>query len=311
MNIQMILEETMINNIPNFLYHLLIEQYGENLTNTILEGYSQKRPVTLRANTLKADITDIKNIFDKLQISYKEVSWYKDALILENTSEDQIQNLEIYQNGEIYLQSLSSMIPSLVISPKENENILDMAAAPGGKTTQMLALSQNKAFITACEKNKIRAERLQYNLNKQGANRVNVMIKDARQLDDFFSFDKILLDAPCSGSGTISIFDRKLESTFTEDLVNRSSKVQHDLLKKAITLLKPGHEMVYSTCSILAKENENILRKFIDLKQIEILPIDVSIFFDAILLPTSIEGTLCIGPSDLYEGFFVARLRKF
>ena len=310
MNIQMILEETMINNIPNFLYHLLIEQYGENLTNTILEGYSQKRPVTLRANTLKADITDIKNIFDKLQISYKEVSWYKDALILENTSEDQIKNLEIYQNGEIYLQSLSSMIPPLVISPKENENILDMAAAPGGKTTQMLALSQNKAFITACEKNKIRAERLQYNLNKQGANRVNVMIKDARQLDDFFSFDKVLLDAPCSGSGTISIFDKKLESTFTEDLVNRSSKVQHDLLKKAITLLKPGHEMVYSTCSILAKENENILRKFVDFKQLEILPIDVSIFSDAILLPTSIEGTLCIGPSDLYEGFFVATLRK-
>lgn len=300
----------MINNIPNFLYHLLIEQYGENLTNTILEGYSQKRPVTLRANTLKADITDIKNIFDKLQISYKEVSWYKDALILENTSEDQIKNLEIYQNGEIYLQSLSSMIPPLVISPKENENILDMAAAPGSKTTQMLALSQNKAFITACEKNKIRAERLQYNLNKQGANRVNVMIKDARQLDDFFSFDKVLLDAPCSGSGTISIFDKKLESTFTEDLVNRSSKVQHDLLKKAITLLKPGHEMVYSTCSILAKENENILRKFIDFKQLEILPIDVSIFSDAILLPTSIEGTLCIGPSDLYEGFFVAALRK-
>ncbi len=300
----------MINNIPEFLYHLLIEQYGENLTNTILDGYSKKRPVTLRANTLKTSITDIKNIFDKLQISYKEVSWYKDALILENTSEDQIKNLEIYQNGEIYLQSLSSMIPPLVISPKENENILDMAAAPGGKTTQMLALSQNKAFITACEKNKIRAERLQYNLNKQGANRVNVMIKDARQLDDFFSFDKVLLDAPCSGSGTISIFDKKLESTFTEDLVNRSSKVQHDLLKKAITLLKPGHEMVYSTCSILAKENENILRKFIDFKQLEILPIDVSIFSDAILLPTSIEGTLCIGPSDLYEGFFVATLRK-
>ena len=300
----------MINNILEFLYHLLIEQYRENLTNTILDGYSKKRPITLRANTLKTSITDIKSFFDHLHISYKAVSWYKDALILENISEEQIKNLEIYQNGEIYLQSLSSMIPPLVISPKENENILDMAAAPGGKTTQMLALSQNKAFITACEKNKIRAERLQYNLNKQGANRVNVMIKDARQLDDFFSFDKILLDAPCSGSGTLSIFDKKLESTFTEDLVNRSSRVQNDLLKKAITLLKPGHEMVYSTCSILAKENENILQKFIDLKQIQILPIDVSIFTNAILLPTSIEGTLCIGPSDLYEGFFVAKLRK-
>ena len=300
----------MINNIPEFLYHLLLEQYGEHLTNTILEGYSKKRPVTLRANTLKTNIEDIKSVFNDLHFRYKEISWYQDALMMENIFEEDIKNLDIYKNGEIYLQSLSSMIPPLVISPKENENILDMAAAPGGKTTQMLALSQNKAFITACEKNKIRAEKLQYNLNKQGANRVNVMIKDARQLDDFFSFDKILLDAPCSGSGTISIFDKKLETTFTEDLVNRSSKVQADLLTKAITLLKPGHEMVYSTCSILAKENENILQKFIDLKLIEILPIDVSVFTDAILLPTFIKGTLCICPSDLYEGFFVAKLRK-
>ena len=300
----------MINNIPEFLYHLLIEQYGENLTNTTIEGYSQKRPVTLRANTLKTSIEYIRTVFDNLHFTYKEVSWYQDALIMENLSEEQIKNLDIYKNGEIYLQSLSSMIPPLVLSPKENENILDMAAAPGGKTTQMLALSQNQAFITACEKNKIRAERLQYNLNKQGANRVNVMIKDARQLDDFFSFDKILLDAPCSGSGTISIFDKKLESTFTEDLVNRSSKVQYDLLNKAITLLKPGQEMVYSTCSILSKENEQILQKFLDLKLIEILPIDISVFTDVILLPTSIQGTLCICPSQLYEGFFVAKLRK-
>lgn len=300
----------MINNIPEFLYHLLIEQYGKNLTNTIIEGYSQKRPLTLRANTLKTSIENIKNVFDNLHFTYKEVNWYQDALVIENISEEDIKNLDIYKNGEIYLQSLSSMIPPLVISPKEDENILDMAAAPGGKTTQMLALSQNRAFITACEKNKIRAERLQYNLNKQGANRVNVMIKDARQLDDFFSFDKILLDAPCSGSGTISIFDKKLASTFTEDLVNRSSKVQADLLKKAITLLKPGHEMVYSTCSILAKENEHILRKFIDLKQIEILPIDTNIFSNVLILPVKIKGTLCICPSNLYEGFFVAKLKK-
>lgn len=300
----------MINHIPEFLYHLLIKQYGENMTQTILDGYSQKRPLTLRANTLKANIRNIKDTFDSLDFSYKDVSWYKDALIMENISEEQIKHLEIYKNGEIYLQSLSSMIPPIILSPKENENILDMAAAPGGKTTQMLAISQNKAFITACEKNKIRAERLQYNLNKQDANRVNVMIRDARQLDDFFCFDKILLDAPCSGSGTISIFDKKLESTFTENLVNRSAKVQADLLKKAITLLKPGHEMVYSTCSILSQENETILQKFIDLKQIEILPIDVSVFTNAILLPSSIKGALCICPSDLYEGFFVAKLRK-
>ncbi len=296
--------------IPDFLYNLLLKQYGEHLTNIIIDGYAQKRPVTLRANTLKTNTEHIKQVFDSMHISYQEVSWYKDAFILEKISEKEIKELDIYQNGEIYLQSLSSMLPPLVLSPKDNENILDMAAAPGGKTTQMLALSENKAYITACEKNKIRAERLQYNLHKQGANRVNVMIKDARFLDDFFSFDKILLDAPCSGSGTFSIFDKKLESTFTEDLVKRSSKTQTDLLKKAITLLKPGHEMVYSTCSILSKENEEIIKKFIDLKQIEVLPIDSTSFSNATLLPVSIAGTLCICPSALYEGFFVAKLKK-
>lgn len=300
----------MKNNIPEFLYNMLIYQYGENISNKIVKGYSQKRPVTLRANTLKTNISYIKNFFDNLGFKYKEVSWYTDALIMENISIDQIKNLEIYKSGEIYLQSLSSMIPPIILSPQENENILDMASAPGGKATQMLALSSNKAFITACEKNKIRAERLKYNINLQSANRINVMVKDSRTLDDFLSFDKILLDAPCSGSGTININDNKLEKYFTEDLVNRSTKIQFNLLKKAITLLKPGHEMIYSTCSILAKENEEILQHFIKSNKVEIVPIDLSQFSDIDILPVNINGTLCICPSDLYEGFFVVKLKK-
>ena len=297
----------MKNNIPEFLYNMLINQYGENITNKIIKGYSQKRPVTLRANTLKTNISYIKNFFDNLGFKYKEVSWYTDALIMENISIDQIKNLEIYKSGEIYLQSLSSMIPPIILSPQENENILDMASAPGGKATQMLALSSNKAFITACEKNKIRAERLKYNINLQSANRINVIVKDSRTLDDFLSFDKILLDAPCSGSGTININDSKLEKYFTEDLVNRSTKIQFNLLKKAITLLKPGHEMIYSTCSILAKENEEILQHFIKSNKVEIIPIDLNQFSDIDILPVNINGTLCICPSDLYESFFVAK----
>lgn len=145
----------MHNNIPDFLYTLLLEQYGEELTNFIIDGYTKKRPLTLRANTLKTTISNVKNFLDNLEIKYKEVSWYSDALIIENSFEKQIRNLEIYINGDIYLQSLSSMIPPIILSPKENENILDMAAAPGGKTTQLLALSDNKSYITACEKIKL------------------------------------------------------------------------------------------------------------------------------------------------------------
>ena len=114
------------------------------------------------------------------------------------------------------MQSLSSMLPPVILEPKEGKDILDMAAAPGGKTTQMAALTNNKAHITACEMNNIRIEKLKYNLEKQGASCVYVMNKDSRQIDDFFSFDQILLDSPCSGSGTIDL--NKVWKTATEDI---------------------------------------------------------------------------------------------
>lgn len=300
----------MINNIPNFLYERLLKQYGEKLTESILNGFSVKRYVTLRVNTLKSNTYKIKEILNSLNIKYKEVEWSREALILEEVDEAEIRKLSIYENGEIYLQSLSSMLPAIVLDPKTNENILDMAAAPGGKTTQMASLSQNKALITACEKNKIRAERLKYNIEKQGANKVNVLIEDARNLDSYFSFDKILLDAPCSGSGTININNEKLGNIFTEELINRSVKTQYELLKKAISILKSGHEMVYSTCSILEEENEKNIEKILKNNNIEIVPIDENLFKEANLLPTKIKGTIIVAPNELYEGFFIAKLRK-
>ena len=192
----------------------------------------------------------------------------------------------------------------------DNTDILDMAAAPGGKTTQMAAITQNKAHITACEMNPVRSERLKYNIEKQGANRVNVLIEDARNLDSYFSFDKILLDAPCSGSGTINLNNEKLEKIFTEELINRSVKTQYELLKKAISILKSGHEMVYSTCSILEEENEKNIEKILKNQNIEIVPIDEKLFEGASLLPSKIKGTIVIAPNELYEGFFIAKLRK-
>lgn len=298
----------MSKQIPEFLEEMLIKQYREQITQKIIQGYSIKRPVTLRVNTIKTDIEKVKKYLEGQEIKFKEVEWSKQALILEDVREDKIKELEIYKNGEIYLQSLSSMIPPIILKPEADENILDMAAAPGGKTTQMAAISNNQAMITACEKNKIRAERLKYNLEKQGANRVTVMLQDATQLDEFFSFDKILLDAPCSGSGTISIQDEKLEKIFTKELVERTVKTQEKLLQKALKLLKPGKEMVYSTCSILAQENENILKKVLAKTNAEIVPIETD--FKTDLLPVTIPGTICICPTELYEGFFVAKIKK-
>ncbi|MBQ7667730.1 MAG: RsmB/NOP family class I SAM-dependent RNA methyltransferase [Clostridia bacterium] len=293
--------------IPEFLITKLKNEYCD-IADKILSGY-MNRKTTLRVNTLKSNLSEIEEELKNSAIVYKNVAWNKDALIIENASEVDIQKLSIYEDGKIYLQSLSSMIPPIIVDPKANETILDMAAAPGGKTTQMVNLSDNKAMITACEKNKIRAEKLKYNLLKQGANRVTVMIQDARNLDDFFSFDKILLDAPCSGSGTLNEQDN-VEKYFTEELIERSVKTQKELLKKAVRLVKSGGTIIYSTCSILKEENEEVVKEACSKYKLKVEPIDLSGFNEIPLLPVSIEGTMCVCPNELYEGFFVAKLKK-
>lgn len=308
--------------IPDFLNSMLQKQYGPELAARIVAGYACRRPVTLRVNTLKSSAEKIKEALTQAGISYREVSWNRDALILENVREQTVQELEIYTRGEIYLQSLSSMIPPILLAPCRGESILDMAAAPGGKTTQMAALTEGRAQITACEKNKIRADRLKFNLDRQGAGKVFVMETDARKLDPLFSFDKILLDAPCSGSGTLfwseeaapdsreAAQNRRTEQYFTPELISRSVRTQEALLRKALELLKPGHEMVYSTCSILEAENEGLLKKILPRMRSRIVPIEHPMLSVIPLLPTGIEGVCCVCPTQLYEGFFAAKIRK-
>lgn len=300
----------MNNKLSEFLTNELIKQYGEETYNKIIEGYNQKRFTTLRVNTLKAKVSYICSVLSGNNIEYEKVSWNNEALIIKNANEIDIKELEIYKNGEIYLQSLSSMMPAIILEPKENEDILDMTAAPGGKTTQIAALTNNKANITACEMNTVRADRLKYNVEKQGATSVTVLKEDSRRLNDYFSFDKILLDAPCSGSGTILLNNERTYKNFSENLVKKTIKSQKDLLKKAIKILKPGHELVYSTCSILKQENENIIKEIIEKGQAEVMPINEEKLKDIPKLKSNIDGALTVCPNEYYEGFFVAKLRK-
>ena len=288
--------------IPQFLKGKIEKEYGLEILNKIETGFIEEKPVTLRVNTIKSNAEKVKIELEKNNIEYEIVEWNKSAFIIKNVKEEEIRKLDIYNNGEIYLQSLSSMIPAIIIDPKERENILDMTAAPGGKTSQMAAIANNKVFLTACEKNKIRLDRLQYNMQKQGVKNINIMQEDSRKLSNYFSFDKILLDAPCSGSGTENVFN----SNFTEELIKRSCKTQEELLTKALSILKHGGEMVYSTCSILKEENEEILNKVLKKFKAQIVPIQIP--KEIPVLPTSIDGVVTICPTKLYEGFFVAKI---
>lgn len=294
-------------SIPEFLIELLNKQYGNEIKDKIINGYSQKRKVTFRVNTLKSNVSDIEKTLKDLKISYQKTLWSKEAFIINDLKESEIEKLDIYKNGQIYMQNLSSMLPPIILNPQKGTDILDMTAAPGGKTTQIAALTENKAHITACEMNAIRSEKLKHNVEKQGASCVYIMQKDSRKIDDFFSFDQILLDAPCSGTGTI---DLSMEVNITKEFIQKISKTQLSLLDKAVRVLKNGQEMVYSTCSILRQENEENIEKILKKYNLEIVPIELEGMQEIPQLETALPGTLLVAPNELYEGFFVAKLRK-
>lgn len=286
---------------------LKLTTYYSDKANDIIASYQASKKTTLRVNTLKSTTTEISKILDENNITYHKVPWSTDALIIDNQSSNALSELSIYQEGKIYLQSLSSQLPPLILNPKEHDLILDMAASPGGKTTEMAALTNNKAMITAIEMNKIRCERLKYNIEHQGAKKVTVLNINAKQLDDYFMFDKILLDAPCSGSGTI----QKDTKEFSLAYLNKITNTQKTLLDIAINHLKVNGELVYSTCSILKEENEDIVKSILNkYSNIEIVPIDIKEYPDIPLLPSDIPGTITICPTIYYEGFFVAKLKK-
>ena len=288
--------------IPEELKNRLEASYG-TLFSDILQGYGAKRAVTLRANTLKTTAEQVAAVLTGNEIAFERPAWYPDAFILPSADEEDVRHLLLYADGGLYLQSLSSMLPPLVLDPQAGENVLDMTAAPGGKTTELLALSGGKALITACERDGARFARMQFNLSRQGASRVNAVRTDALMLDDFLRFDKILLDAPCTGTGTITEGAR---IRFSADYLAKCVRAQKKLTGKAIRLLKKGGTLVYSTCSLLKEENEGAIDEALRLGA-KLLTADIP--SEIPRLPSR-EGTATILPTQVYEGFFVAKLTK-
>jgi ribosomal RNA methyltransferase Nop2 len=298
--------------LPAFFEPLLARHYGADDVARVLAGSAVRRVSSLRANALKASRDQVAAALDAAGVAWRAVPWYVDAFELEPGADRAVRDLPAYANGELYLQGLSSMLPPLALGVRAGADVLDMCAAPGGKTCELAALSGGRARITACEMNAPRAQRLEHNLALQGASCVTVMRADARRLDDLFSFDQVLLDAPCSGSGTLDARDPKIAARFTPQLVQKSVRAQRALLSKALRLLKPGGTLVYSTCSVLPDENEQVVRAC--LKEAaprglyRTAPVELPGLDDVPRLPCDLPGALTVCPTERYEGFFVAKV---
>ena len=302
--------------LPSDFVDELYEQYTPITVDKILTGMLGERNTTLRVNTIKYNIQELMKYLREKNIKFERVSWYNDALIIKNANEKEIQKLDIYEKGYIYLQSLSSMVPPLVLNPKPGENVLDLTAAPGSKTTQMAAMMKNDGYILANELDKIRCERLQYNIEKQGANIVEVINNRGEKVGEEYQeqFDKVLLDAPCSGEGRFLGNNVGTYRNWSKRTVRELAKLQKKLFKSAYTALKLNGMMVYSTCTLNKDENENVLQWAIENFNVKLLDINIDFkekmqgFNDG--LDGSINKAIRILPSKNMEGFFVAKLKK-
>jgi len=304
------------NRLPNEFVNNLYEMFTPGMVDNIFRGIAEKRLTTLRVNTLKYDIQSLMKYLKEINIKFERVLWYNDALIIKNANEKDIQKLEIYQKGYIYLQSLSSMVPPLVLNPKEGENVLDLTAAPGSKTTQIASLMNGKGHILANELDKLRCERLKYNVQSQGAKIVDVINGRGEKIGDLYpeQFDKVLLDTPCSGEGRFTIYNVQSYKTWSPKTVNDLTKMQRKLFKSAFNALKPNGTLVYSTCTLNKQENEEILQWALDNFNVKLLPINIEIkealhaFNEG--MSKDLNKAIRILPSKNMEGFFVSKFIK-
>lgn len=311
--------KNLYQRLPQEFLDSIAEEYDERTLERILGGFMVERPVTLRINRIKTDIRRVMERFRKDNIKFDRVLWYEDALVIRNKREKDLESHELYQEGHIYLQSLSSMIPPVVLSPRAGQKVLDLTAAPGGKSTQMASLMGNEGFILANELNSIRAERLKFNVERQGSTIIEVRVGDGKRLEEKWDgfFDAVLLDAPCSGVGLFSVDNSMTYRGWSVKRLAAYARDQRKLFESAFKALKPGGAMVYSTCTLMREENQDVIAWASDTfgSELTMEKIGLELVGAETLTPELAfggvrNGALTVVPSELYEGFFVARFRK-
>lgn len=288
----------------------------------VLLSFSQKKPTTFRANTIKISPEKLKEELAKQDFLIEEVPWIKNAFLLRNKSQKILAQTDLYKNGYIYLQNLSSMLPPVILDPKPDEKILDITAAPGSKTTQIAALMQNSGEILANDKSRVRLYKLEANLKIQGVTNTQVSCVPGQAIWKKYPeyFDKALVDVPCSLEGTFDCDNPKSYESWSLQKVKSLIQTQRYLLRSAVSATKPGGVIVYSTCTLAPEENEGIIDWILRTEKgalnVEKINLRIGNSMPAVLdwnnktYDPQIKNTLRVLPSETMEGFFVAKLVK-
>jgi len=290
--------------------------------NTVISSFSLQKPVVLRINTI---LTTPEKLIEKLLdegFDIQSVDWKPDAIIVPHNQRRKILDSHWYTKGQLYSQNLSSQLAPLVLNPKPGEEVLDLCAAPGGKTLQMACMMRDSGRIAAVEKSKARFFKLKANLKHQQVSCVDLYLTDGagvwRKTPE--RFDRVLLDAPCSSESRFKTNKPKTYEHWKLKKIKEMAKKQKALITSAIHCLKPNGVLVYSTCSFAAEENEAIihhaLKHFQDAIEVQSIKLPIENTQAGLLswqdkdFNPQVERAVRILPNLIMDGFFLCRIKK-
>ncbi|MHC1683250.1 MAG: 16S rRNA (cytosine(967)-C(5))-methyltransferase RsmB [Clostridiaceae bacterium] len=289
-----------------WLVEFFINNYGKENAIKIMNGLNIRPNVTVRVNQLKSNYDEV---FDKLIESgyaVEEGEVAPEAIKIVKGSS--IEDNEFFKGGYITVQDESAMLVAPLMDPKENDIILDLCSAPGGKTTHIAELINNKGEIKAFDIHQHKLKLIEDNSKRLGIDIIETLLLDATKFNErYINYaDKVLIDVPCSGIGIIR---KKPEIKDTKDLkdINEIIKIQRKIMENSSKYVKVGGTLLYSTCTINKDENENNIRWFLEnFKNYKVENINIG-SKDNFLYQ---EGCLTVLPSENMDGFFIAKLKR-
>ncbi|MBD2449838.1 16S rRNA (cytosine(967)-C(5))-methyltransferase [Nostoc sp. FACHB-152] len=297
-----------LHSFPDWIVQVWLDQIGFAETEKLCEWMNQTPTIDLRINPLRTNLEEVETALQAAEILARPIPHLPQALRL-ISSTGPIQNVPGFTEGWWVVQDSSAQLVSHVLDPQPGEVVIDACAAPGGKTTHIAELMQDHGKIWACDRTASRLRKLQENAKRLNLHSIQIFTGDSRNLPQFYNTaDRVLLDAPCSGLGTLH---RHADARWrqTPQSIRELSLLQQQLLSHTSNFVKKGGVLVYATCTLHPAENEDVISIFLAENpewQIE-LPKVGSPYWAS----STPQGWLKVWPhlQDM-DGFFMVRLRK-
>ncbi len=289
---------------PDYFVNYCLREFGEEQAVKLLKQMNLPSGLTVRVNLLKAKNEEIEAALKEAKIGFQPGKYLDEFITLDTSAIDPLRSL--LDEGKIYIQDQSAGMAVRLLNPRPGVNTLDLTAAPGGKTMYCASRMRGKGKVVALDKSRRRLEILTENCKKLGVKIVSPIVCDAVQFKSEELFERVIVDPPCSGWGTAGRH-ADLRWSKTQEDINQMNRIQRKLLETGAALLKPGGILVYSTCTILRKENDQIVEEFL-LRNKQFQLDSASQFFDESVV--SERGFIKTYPAfDRLDGGFAARIK--